>query len=180
VTLAGTGFVKLILNKPSRPYEEGSVGKEYDEWTELGYVEYYRGEHIHLGYYSKEEKYRKKPLREAQYTFIDEMMKFGGIDPATDSEAKVLDVGCGFGGTKSDVTGIALSPQQIKHGTELAIEQETPNAKFMHLLGEGACFPGSIAFPKKMPSSFVETPFVHAIFAASSWIEHQAAISLSC
>lgn len=141
LALAGTGFVKLVLDKPSRPYEEGSVGKEYDEWTELGYVEYYWGEHIHLGYYSEEEKYRKKPLREAQYTFIDEMMKFGGIDPATDSEAKVLDVGCGFGGTsrylarklgpKADVTGITLSPQQVQRGTELAVEQKTPNAKFM-------------------------------------------------
>lgn len=141
LALAGTGFVKLVLDKPSRPYKEGSVGKEYDEWTELGYVEYYWGEHIHLGYYSKEEKYRNKPLREAQYTFIDEMMEFGGIDPAADSEAKVLDVGCGFGGTsrylarklgpKSEVTGITLSPQQVKRATELAVEQETPNAKFM-------------------------------------------------
>lgn len=139
--LASTGFVKLVLDKPSRPYQEGSVGKEYDEWTEQGIVEYYWGEHIHLGYYSKEEKYRKKPLREAQYAFIDEMMKFGGIDPAVDGEAKVLDVGCGFGGTsrylarklgpKAEVTGITLSPQQVKRATELAVEQDTPNAKFM-------------------------------------------------
>lgn len=139
--LAGTGFVKLVLDKPSRPYEEGSVGKEYDEWTDQGIVEYYWGEHIHLGYYSKEEKYRKKPLREAQYAFIDEMMKFGGIDPKSDGEAKVLDVGCGFGGTsrylarklgpKAEVTGITLSPSQVRRATELAIQQETPNAKFM-------------------------------------------------
>lgn len=139
--LAGTGFVKLILDKPSRPYEEGSVGKEYDEWTDQGIVEYYWGEHIHLGYYSKEEKYRKKPLREAQYAFIDEMMKFGGIDPRIDSEAKVLDVGCGFGGTsrylarklgpKAEVTGITLSSSQVRRASELAEEQKTPNAKFM-------------------------------------------------
>lgn len=139
--LAGTGFVKLVLDKPSRPYQDGSVGKEYDEWTEQGIVEYYWGEHIHLGYYSKEEKYRKKPLKEAQYAFIDEMMKFGGIDPSTDSEAKVLDVGCGFGGTsrylarklgpKAEVTGITLSPKQVERATELAVEQNTPNAKFM-------------------------------------------------
>lgn len=138
--LAGTGFVKLILDKPSRTYGEGSVAQEYDEWADEGILEYYWGEHIHLGYYSKEEKYRYKALNEAQYAFIDEMMKFGGIDPAVDGNAKVLDVGCGFGGTSrylarklgpnSEVTAITLSPKQVERATGLAVEQETPNAKF--------------------------------------------------
>lgn len=138
--LAGTGFVKFILDKPSRTYGEGSVAQEYDEWADEGILEYYWGEHIHLGYYSKEEKYRYKALNEAQYAFIDEMMKFGGIDPVADGNAKVLDVGCGFGGTSrylarklgpnSEVTAITLSPKQVERATELAIEQETPNAKF--------------------------------------------------
>jgi MPBQ/MSBQ methyltransferase len=139
--LAGTGIVKLVLDKPSRTYGENTVADEYDEWTEEGILEYYWGEHIHLGYYSKEEKYRKRPLNEAQFAFIDEMMKFGGIDPAQDSTAKVLDVGCGFGGTSrylaralgSDayVTAITLSPKQVERATELAVEQDTPNVKFM-------------------------------------------------
>eukprot|EP00980_Cylindrotheca_fusiformis_P014793 scaffold4026_cov117-Cylindrotheca_fusiformis.AAC.28 len=139
--LAGTGFVKLVLDKPSRTYGEGSVAQEYDEWTEEGILEYYWGEHIHLGYYSAEEKYRFKPLNEAQFAFIDEMMKFGGIDPKVDSTAKVLDVGCGFGGTSrylarklgptSEVTAITLSPKQVQRATELAVEQNTPNAKFL-------------------------------------------------
>jgi MPBQ/MSBQ methyltransferase len=139
--LAATGIVKLYLDKPSRTYGAGTVAKEYDEWTDDGILEYYWGEHIHLGYYTKDEKYMFKPLNEAQYAFIDEMMKFGGIDPATDGEAKVLDVGCGFGGTsrylaralgpKSHVTAITLSPNQVKRAQELAIEQDTPNVKFM-------------------------------------------------
>ena len=58
--LAGTGVVKLVLDKPSRTYGEGTVAEEYDEWTEEGILEYYWGEHIHLGYYSAEEKYRYK------------------------------------------------------------------------------------------------------------------------
>jgi MPBQ/MSBQ methyltransferase len=139
--LAGTGIIKLVLDKPSRTYGAGTVAEEYDEWTEEGILEYYWGEHIHLGYYSKDEKYRYKPLKDAQYTFIDEMMKFGGIDPATDKKSKVLDVGCGFGGTSrylaralgpdSEVTAITLSPKQVERATELAIEQNTPNTKFM-------------------------------------------------
>jgi len=139
--LAGTGFVKLFLDKPSRTYGSGTVASEYDEWTEEGILEYYWGEHIHLGYYGPDVKYKYRPLKEAQYTFIDEMMKFGGIDPKTDKKAKVLDVGCGFGGTsrylaralgpESEVTAITLSPKQVERAQELAIEQNTPNVKFM-------------------------------------------------
>ena len=139
--LAGTGIVKFYLDKPSRTYGAGTVAKEYDEWTEEGILEYYWGEHIHLGYYSEAEKYMFKPLKDAQYAFIDEMMKFGGIDPSTDGKAKVLDVGCGFGGTSrylaralgpdAEVTAITLSPKQVERAKELAIEQNTPNCNFM-------------------------------------------------
>ena len=139
--LASTGFVKLYLDKPSRTYGEGTVADEYDAWTEEGILEYYWGEHIHLGYYSKDVKHKYRPLNEAQYIFVDEMMRLGGIDPAVDGKAKVLDVGCGFGGTSrylaralgpdAEVTGITLSPKQVERGTELAVEQKTPNAKFM-------------------------------------------------
>lgn len=147
VAAVGTAAVvagKVILDRPSRTYEEGSVAREYDAWTQDGILEYYWGEHIHLGYYTKEEMeagYKKKNFIEAKYDFIDEMMALGGISAATDKGAKVLDVGCGFGGTsrylakalgpEAEVTGITLSPGQVKRGTELAKEQGVPNAKFM-------------------------------------------------
>jgi hypothetical protein len=51
----GTVGVKYILDRPSRKYEDGSVAREYDAWTQDGILEYYWGEHIHLGYYTKEE-----------------------------------------------------------------------------------------------------------------------------
>ena len=54
-TLVGSLGVKSYLDRPSRKYEDGSVKREYDAWTEDGILEYYWGEHIHLGYYSKEE-----------------------------------------------------------------------------------------------------------------------------
>jgi len=141
--IVGTAAVKLVLDRPSRTYSEDSVAREYDAWTQDGILEYYWGEHIHLGYYNEEEMavgYKKKDFIQAKYDFIDEMMKLGGIDPAVDSGAKVLDVGCGFGGTsryladklgpKADVTGITLSPNQVKRGTELAEERGLSNAKF--------------------------------------------------
>ena len=53
--LVGTAGVKFILDKPSRKYEDGSVAREYDAWTQDGILEYYWGEHIHLGYYNEEE-----------------------------------------------------------------------------------------------------------------------------
>ena len=50
--VAITFFVlKKIFDTPSRTYKE-NVGDEYDSWTDDGVLEYYWGEHIHLGYYS--------------------------------------------------------------------------------------------------------------------------------
>ena len=145
VALAGTAGVKLVLDRPSRTYGEGTVGDEYDSWTEDGILEYYWGEHIHLGYYSDEELkrgYKKKDFIQAKYDFIDQMMAFGDIDPSKFRQAKVLDVGCGFGGTSrylakalgsdSMVTGITLSPKQVERGTQLAEEQGVASStKFM-------------------------------------------------
>jgi len=139
----GTIGLKGILDRPSRKYEEGSVAREYDAWTQDGILEYYWGEHIHLGYYNEEEMekgYKKKDFIQAKFDFVDEMMKLGGINGDEDSSATVLDVGCGVGGTSrylakklgpdAAITGITLSPNQVKRATELATEQGVDNAKF--------------------------------------------------
>lgn len=151
---ATTVGIKSILDKPSRTYSEDSVAREYDSWTQDGILEYYWGEHIHLGYYNKEEMeagYKKKDFIQAKFDFVDEMMKLGGISSTADSSAKVLDVGCGVGGTSrylarslgpdADVTGITLSPNQVKRATELAVEQSTPNAKFQVMNALEMTFP---------------------------------------
>eukprot|EP00591_Stephanopyxis_turris_P010427 CAMPEP_0195525614 /NCGR_PEP_ID=MMETSP0794_2-20130614/26117_1 /TAXON_ID=515487 /ORGANISM="Stephanopyxis turris, Strain CCMP 815" /LENGTH=361 /DNA_ID=CAMNT_0040656103 /DNA_START=176 /DNA_END=1264 /DNA_ORIENTATION=- len=144
VAAVGAVGVKFVLDKPSRKYGEGTVATEYDSWTQDGILEYYWGEHIHLGYYNEEEMkrgYKKKDFIQAKFDFVDEMMKLGGISPDVTTDTKVLDVGCGVGGTsrylakklgsKADVTGITLSPKQVERASELAVEQGVTNAKFM-------------------------------------------------
>lgn len=129
------------LNTPSRVYdrEANSVGREYDAWTTEGILEYYWGEHIHLGYYGENERkapfYGGKNFIEAKYDFIDKMLEFSRVE----LPQKVLDVGCGIGGTsryiakkfpKAEVTGITISPEQRNRATELAKERGISNAKF--------------------------------------------------
>ena len=63
-----------------------------------GILEYYWGEHIHLGYYSAAERaagYKKKDFKRAKVDFVDEMLRWSGAQ----APARVLDVGCGIGGT---------------------------------------------------------------------------------
>uniref|UniRef100_A0A7S3ZAY1 Methyltransferase domain-containing protein n=1 Tax=Lotharella globosa TaxID=91324 RepID=A0A7S3ZAY1_9EUKA len=130
--------------KGSRKYETGStVANEYDAWTDDGILEHYWGEHIHLGYYTPEEQakgYKKKNFIGAKFDFIDRMVEWSGILDMPAGPKKVLDVGCGFGGSSrylakkyfqdGTVTGITISPNQVKRARELAEEQGVPNANF--------------------------------------------------
>jgi len=119
--------------------EANSVGREYDAWTSEGILEYYWGEHIHLGYYGERERkgpfYGGKDFIEAKYDFIDKMLSFSQVG----TPSKVLDVGCGIGGTSryiakkfpsAEVTGITISPEQQRRATALAKERGIGNAKF--------------------------------------------------
>jgi MPBQ/MSBQ methyltransferase len=139
--LAVAAAVKYILDKPSRTYQAGenTVGKEYNDWTDEGILEYYWGEHIHLGYYTDEELaagYKKKDFIGAKEDFVREMLKWADVpsDPKM-----ILDCGCGIGGTSrmiakqfpnAKVIGITLSDSQVRRGTELAKEQGLQNVEF--------------------------------------------------
>jgi len=129
------------LNTPSRVYdrEANSVGREYDAWTSEGVLEYYWGEHIHLGWYAEGQRkgpfYGGKDFIEAKYDFTEKMLEFS----KTDKPTKVLDVGCGIGGTsryiakrfpEAEVTGITISQEQQRRATALATERGISNAKF--------------------------------------------------
>merc|ERR1740127_7745 len=134
-----------ILDRPARRYnrEKNTVAKEYDAWTDDGILEHYWGEHIHLGWYSPQELkegYKKKDFIQAKYDFVDRMMAFSGINGLEGAPARVLDVGCGIGGTSrylakklgsaSTVTGITLSPRQVARASTLAAEGGLCNVNF--------------------------------------------------
>ncbi|WP_017294076.1 methyltransferase domain-containing protein [Geminocystis herdmanii] len=130
--LTVTGIIIYLLT-PRRYQTTDSVATSYDEWTQDGILEFYWGEHIHLGYYGLPP--RKKDFLQAKADFVHEMVKWGGLDKLP-SGTTVLDVGCGIGGSSRilakdygfSVTGITISPQQVQRATEL-----TPpdiNAKF--------------------------------------------------
>jgi MPBQ/MSBQ methyltransferase len=109
----------------ARPYQSSdSVATSYDEWTEDGILEFYWGEHIHLGHYGLPP--RKKDFLVAKADFVHEMVRWGGLDQLPPGTT-VLDVGCGIGGSSRilardygfKVTGVTISPQQVRRAQQL-------------------------------------------------------------
>ena len=139
---------KKDLDTPGRPWmDDTTVGREYDAWTEERILEYYWGEHIHLGYYNDDVMARGagtllgckvKDFVEAKLDFVEEMAIWAGC--AEKTPRTVLDVGCGIGGASrhlaqgfgegTAVTGITLSPKQVARAEELAEQQGVRNAEF--------------------------------------------------
>ena len=133
VAILAIAAIAVYLLTP-RSYESGeSVANSYDEWTEDGILEFYWGEHIHLGHYGSPP--RSKDFLVAKSDFVREMVSWGGLDKLP-ANTTLLDVGCGIGGSSRilaqdynfDVTGVTISPQQVKRAQELT--PEGVNAKF--------------------------------------------------
>ena len=123
ITVLITGIIIYLLT-PRRYQSSESVANSYDEWTEDGILEFYWGEHIHLGHYGTPP--RKKDFLQAKTDFVDEMVHWGGLEKLPQG-TQLLDVGCGIGGSSRilahkygfDVTGITISPQQVERAKEL-------------------------------------------------------------
>ncbi|QDZ41120.1 methyltransferase domain-containing protein [Euhalothece natronophila Z-M001] len=133
ITLLVIGIVLYFIT--ARRYQSGnSVANSYDQWTEDGILEFYWGEHIHLGHYGSPPQ--KKDFLQAKYDFVCEMANWAGLDKLPASTT-VLDVGCGIGGSSRilardygfDVTGVTISPQQVRRAKELTPEEV--NASFV-------------------------------------------------
>ena len=124
----------LVYLLTPRSYESSdTVATSYDEWTQDGILEFYWGEHIHLGHYGSPP--RGKDFLAAKADFVHEMVKWGGLDKLSRGTS-VLDVGCGIGGSSRilakeygfQTTGVTISPKQVQRATELTPEDVT--AKF--------------------------------------------------
>ncbi|AFZ37689.1 2-methyl-6-solanesyl-1,4-benzoquinol methyltransferase [Stanieria cyanosphaera PCC 7437] len=126
VVLLILGIVFYFIT--ARRYQSSdSVANSYDEWTEDGILEFYWGEHIHLGHYGSPPQ--RKDFITAKLDFVHEMVKWGGLDRLPRGTT-LLDVGCGIGGSSRilaqdygfSVTGVTISPQQVKRAQELTPE----------------------------------------------------------
>ncbi len=125
----------IIYLLTPRNYESAeTVANSYDEWTEDGILEFYWGEHIHLGHYGSPP--HNKEFLQAKEDFVHEMVKWGELDKLPQGTT-VLDVGCGIGGSSRilakdygfAVTGVTISPQQVKRAQELTPEEVTADFK---------------------------------------------------
>ncbi|MEM7580433.1 MAG: methyltransferase domain-containing protein [Mastigocoleus sp.] len=116
--------IALYLVTARRYQSSDSVANSYDEWTDDGILEFYWGEHIHLGHYGSPPV--RKDFLVAKSDFVHEMVRWGGLDQMSPGTT-VLDVGCGIGGSSRilakdygfAVTGVTISPQQVKRAQEL-------------------------------------------------------------
>ncbi len=125
----------IVYLLTARRYQSAdSVANSYDAWTEDGILEFYWGDHIHLGHYGSPP--RSKDFLTAKADFVHEMVRWGGLDTLP-AGTTVLDVGCGIGGSSRilakdygfAVTGVTISPQQVKRAQELTAEGL--NAQFL-------------------------------------------------
>lgn len=126
----GLGLGLLVLGlvayfQSARKYESSSsVAESYDAWTEDGILEFYWGEHIHLGHYG--DPPQRRDFIAAKHDFVHEMVRWGGLE-SLPAGTTVLDVGCGIGGSSRilardygfDVTGVTISPQQVQRAQTL-------------------------------------------------------------
>ena len=72
-----TGIIIYLLT-PRRYQSSDSVANSYDQWTEDGILEFYWGEHIHLGHYGTPPK--NKDFLQAKADFVHEMVSWGGLN----------------------------------------------------------------------------------------------------
>ena len=117
--------LSIIWRINARKYvSSGTVASAYDSWTQDKLLERLWGEHIHLGFYQKEKK--NIDFRKAKVQFVHELVNWSGLDKLPKG-SRILDVGCGIGGSSRilakyygfNVTGITISPAQVKRAREL-------------------------------------------------------------
>ena len=132
--------LSIIWRINARKYISSStVASAYDAWTQDKLLERLWGEHIHLGFYPTGKN--KIDFRKAKVQFVHELVKWSGLDKLPKG-SRILDVGCGIGGSSRilakyyglNVTGITISPAQVKRARELTPDGLNCNFRVMDAL----------------------------------------------
>ena len=133
-------FSLILWRINTRKYISSStVAKAYDSWTQDKLLERLWGEHIHLGFYPPDKKHID--FRKAKEQLVHELVKWSGLDRLPRG-SRILDVGCGIGGSSRilakyygfNVTGITISPAQVKRAEELTPYELKCNFRVMDAL----------------------------------------------
>ena len=125
--------------KARKYISSSTVASAYDAWTQDKLLERLWGEHIHLGFYPSGK--RNIDFRKAKVKFVHELVKWSGLDNLPKG-SRLLDVGCGIGGSSRilakyygfNVTGITISPAQVKRARELTPSELYCNFQVMDAL----------------------------------------------
>ena len=132
--------LSVIWRINARKYiSSDTVASAYDAWTQDKLLERLWGEHIHLGFYPTGR--RDIDFRKAKVQFVHELVQWSGLDKLPKG-SRVLDVGCGIGGSSRilakyygfNVTGITISPAQVKRARELTPSRLNCNFQVMDAL----------------------------------------------
>ncbi|CAO2829345.1 unnamed protein product [Amaranthus hypochondriacus] len=131
-TLASVGGVENSSKMSKRTREElkQGIAEFYD--TSSGIWEDIWGDHMHHGFYDPSSSPSLTNHRSAQIRMIQEALRFAGLpDDGSRGPKKVVDVGCGIGGSSRYIAkkygatcqGITLSPIQAQRARALAAAQ---------------------------------------------------------
>ncbi len=152
VFLVGSSSLYFLLRTPGKRYTgPGSVSDLYDAWTVDKKMKFYWGNHLHAGHYGLPSHH--KDFIRAKFDMIDEMVHWGIAEPDPmlfnrlekpipgAEPVKILDIGCGLGGSVSylakrwsksaHITGITISNAQARFAIDLARSGDQKNVAFM-------------------------------------------------
>ena len=107
--LAGLTSAAALLRlwqRRDRAYQDAaSVARAYDRWTEDALLENLWGDHVHLGHYGSPPGPRD--FRAAKVDLVHALVRWSHLD-ALPPGSRVLDVGCGIGGTTRYIAKVRL------------------------------------------------------------------------
>eukprot|EP01084_Bolivina_argentea_P014356 26805_1 len=132
------GWFSWIYDREmNRGYKDSSTIRDnYNSWTSDGILEYYWGNHIHLGYYPNNTATNvdfRAAKKEMTFKLFEWAHQQTNRDINDCKDKTLIDMGCGFGGSTLSLTkkyelgeaiGITLSDGQVRRAKEILIEKQ--------------------------------------------------------